>query len=379
MNNSNEYENNETYYLQKFQEANLELTHKFLYKKGLCGLTNLGNTCFMNSIIQCLNNTRGLLQYFISNNFKEDINNSKIEKHIIEQWNIVVRSLWYKNAIVSPKRLLQVIQIVARNKGYHNFTGFRQNDSQEFLQFFLESLHNGLSHEVIMRINGRPNNQLDEMAIKALENWKAFFKNDYSKIINIFYGQFITKIETDKDNITELNYTYEPFNSLSLEIPSKNNVSLMDCLDHFTSIEEIVSEISKTVNESENNKTSNQYNSKTLVRKTKQTYFWNLPDAFVIFFKRWTNSGEKNNALIDFPIDKLDMSSYMRGYNCNKYVYDLYGVVNHMGGSGGGHYISYVKNEDGNWYKFNDSIVSTMSPDNIVSADAYCLFYQKRT
>jgi len=348
--------------LQQFQEADLELTHRFLYKKGLCGLANLGNTCFMNSIMQCLSHTRGLLKYFISNSFREDINNTKIEKHIIEQWNTVVRSLWYKNAIVSPKKLLQVIQIVARTKGYHNFTGYRQNDSQEFLQFFLESLHNGFAHEVIMRINGSPANQLDEMAVKALENWRAFFKNDYSKIINIFYGQFVTKIMTEKDNNTEMNYTYEPFNCLSLEIPQKDNVSLKDCLEHFTSSEEIVCE---PVND-------------TFIKKTKQTYFWNLPDTFVVFFKRWTNYGDKNNAFVDFPIDNLDMSPYMRGYNRNKYTYDLYGVVNHLGGSGGGHYISYVKNEDGNWYKFNDTIVSTMSNTNVPSAEAYCLFYQKR-
>ena len=80
--------------------------------------------------------------------------------------------------------------------------------------------------------------------------------------------------------------------------------------------------------------------------------------------------------MINFPLEELDMSKYVVGYNRDKYKYDLYGITNHIGGTGGGHYFSYVKNFDKNWYKYNDSVVSTLKIEQLVSKDAYCLFYK---
>jgi malate synthase len=76
-----------------------------------------------------------------------------------------------------------------------------------------------------------------------------------------------------------------------------------------------------------------------------------------------------------FPLENLDMSPYIKGYEKDKYKYNLYAVSNHSGGMGGGHYWSYIKNIDNNWYKFNDNVVSTITKENVVSETAYCLFY----
>ena len=72
----------------------------------------------------------------------------------------------------------------------------------------------------------------------------------------------------------------------------------------------------------------------------------------------------------------MDLSKYCVGYRKNTYKYDLMSVANHDGGLNGGHYYAYVKNVNGKWYNFNDTNVSEMSKDNVVSESAYCLFYQ---
>ena len=121
-------------------DTTIKINKDYKHKKGLCGLKNLGNTCFMNSIIQCLSNTEPLLKYMVSNEFKEDLNNDKEESKMVDNWNVVVRNLWHKNSTFVPANFLKNIQELAMFKDRDQFTGFQQNDSQEFLQFFCEAL-----------------------------------------------------------------------------------------------------------------------------------------------------------------------------------------------------------------------------------------------
>ena len=83
--------------------------------------------------------------------------------------------------------------------------------------------------------------------------------------------------------------------------------------------------------------------------------------------------GEKIGNLIKF---ELDLSKYCVGYSKNKYKFKLISIANHDGSLNGGHYYSYVKNLNDKWYRFNDTNVSEMKKDDIVSNSAYCLFYQ---
>ena len=83
--------------------------------------------------------------------------------------------------------------------------------------------------------------------------------------------------------------------------------------------------------------------------------------------------------MIDFPLENLDLSSYINGYNSESYVYDLYGICNHLGSPMGGHYTSFVKNVNNKWYHFNDTNVSEVKQNkSMVGAQAYCFFYRKR-
>lgn len=335
----------------------------FLKKKGLCGLRNLGNTCFMNTIIQCLSNSIPFLKYTLEGNYLEDINEDKITSDLSYQWRIMLINLWHKNAVYTPNTFLSTVQDLARKKDYPEFTGLKQSDSQEFLQFFLESLHDSVSREVNMSITGEPLNEFDKLAIEAYKSFKEFFKNDYSEIIKIFYGQFLsTNKRKNKEKIT-VSRNYDPFNILSLEITTENGKnlnSLQECLDNFTKLEVVSDEL------------------------TRQIKFWSLPNILIIMFKRFKdhdihqNRNSKIENLVSYPLDNLDLSKYVIGYNSDSYVYDLFGIANHGGNSNWGHYWAYIRNSDNNWYKYNDHTVSTCQLEDIVSSEAYCLFYAKK-
>jgi hypothetical protein len=110
---------------------------------------------------------------------------------------------------------------------------------------------------------------------------------------------------------------------------------------------------------------------------------WKLPQILVVHLKRFQFSRtwrEKIETLVEFPVEGLDLTHYVKGPDSDKpQIYDLYGVSNHSGGMGFGHYTAYAKNHRENkWFKFNDSFVSDASEKDVVSKEAYMLFYERR-
>ncbi|KAK0647322.1 putative ubiquitin carboxyl-terminal hydrolase 12 [Lasiodiplodia hormozganensis] len=121
---------------------------------------------------------------------------------------------------------------------------------------------------------------------------------------------------------------------------------------------------------------------KELRRASKTLEIWTAPDILVVHLKRFgANRGfrDKVDILVDFPIEGLDITERVGLSEGKPLVYDLFAVDNHFGGLGGGHYTAVAKNfYDGQWYDYNDSMVSKKSPSNIVNSSAYLLFYRRR-
>ncbi|EGW30839.1 uncharacterized protein SPAPADRAFT_52038 [Spathaspora passalidarum NRRL Y-27907] len=119
-------------------------------------------------------------------------------------------------------------------------------------------------------------------------------------------------------------------------------------------------------------------------RATKTIQIWSTGDILTIHLKRFHSArafSDKIDILIDFPINGLDISSYVSDPIQTDCVYDLIAVDNHYGGLGGGHYTASVKNfRDNNWYYFNDSRVTRIdSAEEVITNAAYLLFYRRRS
>ena len=322
---------------------------------GLSGLVNLGNTCFINSAIQCLSHTEPFKDYFLNKQFENETNH-KLKLTI--QWYRLLNGLWEENCTISPISFLKCIQKLALVNN-RNFSGNIQNDIQEFLIFFFDILHEELKHEIVVKINGKIKN--DKLALDAAKSWSSFYEKEYSIIIELFYGQIYTEIKDFNDK-SILSQTFQPLNMLILPIPNKNDITIYDCLNLY-----LKEEILENDNKWENEKT-NEY-----VKVRKNIKIWNLPKILIVSFNRFNNSSHKINKFIEYPTI-LDLSTYCNNSNNNKF--ELYGICNHLGNSFGGHYLSYVKHTQ-NWYTFNDSSVTTTNLDDIVNNNAYCLFYKK--
>jgi ubiquitin C-terminal hydrolase len=334
--------------------------------KGLSGLANLGNTCYINTCMQIISHTYELNDFLNKETYKKRLNN-KHDSVLLVEWDELRKILWNENCIVSPGKFIKTVQTIAKLKNQSLFSGFSQNDVSEFIIFLIDCFHNALSREVVMNINGKIQNEKDKIAKLCFEKIQNMYSKDYSEIWNIFYGIHISNIVSLSSGET-LNTNPEPFFIMNLPIPdNKNNPSLYDCLDLYTEGETIENYLNEKTNEREN------------IKKTIE--FWSFPNVLVIDIKRYYSANKKNQKLVDFPLENLNLSKYVVGYNKDKYIYDLYGICNHSGSVYGGHYTAFVKNANNNWYQFNDTQVSQISKEmenKMISPKAYCFFYRKR-
>lgn len=320
-------------------------------KMGLSGLLNLGNSCFLNSIIQCLN---------YSYEFGEFLNNDKLEvkddsngKMLIE-YNELRKLMTSKNCIISPKRFYKYFMDCAKENSRDNFLDFQQNDAGECLQFLLEMFHNSLSRSVSIDIKGKIEGIQDKIAKECFSSHKKFYENDYSELLNIFSAIQVTKVIDKKTNKMS-SVVCEPFMTLMLPIPTKGeneSIQLEDCFDLFATEEKLENHI-------------------------KSTQFWSFPNTLIIILNRFYNSNlRKNQICVEFNHNNvLDLSKYVIGYNAKKFKYKLYAVCNHTGALEGGHYSSYIKCNK--WYHFNDNVIEELGKHKIVSQKAYILFFRK--
>ena len=339
-----------------------------IYKdKGLSGLSNLGNTCFINSTMQVLSHTYELNNFLNKQDYMNKLNN-KYDSILLIEWDNLRKIMWQENCVVSPNKFLKTIQKLAQIKGQDMFTGFSQNDLPEFLIFIIDCFHNSLSREVNMTISGIIENEKDKIAVKCFEKIKNMYSKDYSEIWSLFYGIQLSQLES-LETKEVVSIIPEPYFILNLPIPPENkSPSLLDCFDLYVK-NEILDSDNKVLNE----KTGNKEN------MSKNILFWNFPSILVIDIKRFNSLNRKNQILVDFPLENLNLSNYVVGYNKDSYIYDLYGVCNHSGSVLGGHYTSFVKNANGKWYHFNDTGVSEVTLEKqIVTPKAYCFFYRKR-
>ncbi|XP_033746045.1 ubiquitin carboxyl-terminal hydrolase 19-like [Pecten maximus] len=185
---------------------------------GNTGLDNLGNTCFMNSVLQSLSNTREFRDFFYSGAYQKDINTDNplgSGGKLAVQFAHLLKVLWSaKHYSYAPSKLKSLVAMKASQ-----FTGFAQHDAQEFMAFLLDGLHEDLN-----RVKKKPYTETVDSEGKsdetvAREAWDVYKKRNDSFIVDLFQGQYKSKLVCPVCG--KVSITFDPFLYLSVPLPKK--------------------------------------------------------------------------------------------------------------------------------------------------------------
>lgn len=330
----------------------------------IIGLSNLGNTCFLNACIQLISNIKELNDHFIDDkyilelnyNFKKKNFKKTKEIELVYEYGKLINEMNSSKTTVNPYAFHKVIQNID-----DRFSGYNQHDSQEIMLLILDSINEALSYEVDVNYRGIIENEMDSLMVESVKAWSNILKSNYSIITDLFYGLYINKIysneEENKDKI--LSKTFECFNMITLSIKGK---TLYDMLDNYFSKENLDHKY-------KDEKTNKEYN------VNRQIKIMNAPKYLVLVLKKYMNF----NNMYTFPIENLNMEKYCEGYDKIDCKYRLDSVGCHSGNLNSGHYFSICRKGDG-WCVLNDSTVNKININegkSIIFKNGYILIYKK--
>ncbi|KAJ7979614.1 Ubiquitin carboxyl-terminal hydrolase [Quillaja saponaria] len=314
-----------------------ELSFGITFRRIGAGLENLGNTCFLNSVLQCLTYTEPLAAYLQSGKHK---NSCRIAGFcaLCAIQNHVSRALQSTGRILVPKDLVSNLRCISRT-----FRNARQEDAHEYMVNLLESMHK------CCLPSGVPS-----------ESSSAYEK---SLVHKIFGGRLRSQVKCQQ--CAYCSDKFDPFLDLSLEIVKAD--SLHRALVNFTTAELL-------------DGGERQYQCqkcKQKVRALKQLTVHKAPFVLTIHLKRFHSHdpGRKINKKVQFGCT-LDLRPFFSGSNEEDLKYTLYGVLVHAGfGTHSGHYYCYVRTSNGMWYTLDDNRVHHVSEREVLNQQAYMLFY----
>ncbi|XP_030222208.1 ubiquitin carboxyl-terminal hydrolase 3 isoform X2 [Gadus morhua] len=353
------------------------------------GLRNLGNTCFMNAILQSLSNIQQFSRYFkelpavalrsgktAGRRMYHTRSQGDTSVSLVEELRKTLCSLWQGNQTAfSPDSLFYAIW-----KIMPSFRGYQQQDAHEFMRYLLDHLH----RELQGNHNGVPSSASSPDHVRLPPTAGKCCINGITTVVTSIFGGILQNEVNCLICGTE-SRKFDPFLDLSLDIPSQfrqkkskdqepgPTCTLSDCLRSFTDLEELDD--------------AELYMCHKCIKRQKSTKkFWiqKLPKVLCLHLKRfhWTAFlRNKVDTYVEFPLHSLDMRAFLLEPEKSlpgSCLYDLVAVVVHHGsGVGSGHYTAYGCHE-GRWYHFNDSTVTVSSEDTVRKAKAYILFYVER-
>ncbi|KAK4806402.1 hypothetical protein QYF61_016252 [Mycteria americana] len=301
------------------------------------GLYNLGNTCFLNSVLQCLTYTPPLANYLLSREHSQSCRQQGfcmmciMEAHVNKVLRASVR-------VIQPSAVITVLTRI----GEHFRLGM-QEDAHEFLRYTVDAMQRAC-------LSGSSDLDISSQA---------------TTIVHQIFGGFLRSRVTCL-SCKAVSDSYEAFLDVPLHIKAASSVTA--ALQDFVKPERLDGENCFKCSKCDK-----------MVAASKRFTVHRAPKVLTVCLKRFEDfTGRKIGKLVEYP-EYLDLRPYMSQTAGEPLLYTLYAVLVHSGGScHAGHYFCYTKASNGLWYEMNDASVDGRGIDTVLRQQAYLLFYVSR-
>nr|XP_027214033.1 ubiquitin carboxyl-terminal hydrolase 2-like [Penaeus vannamei] len=315
-------------------ETYQETLHKKARKSS--GLPNLGNTCYMNSVLQCLYHTTELTEFLLSEDGRSNTNAGPVTKAFTELLKRMMNN-------ANPKFELRELKRVVGERD-PEFAGSRQREAHDFLAMMQTWLSKELEEDT------------EDLKIKdiTIPNLRPSFP------VELFNGIHCSTFICERKNRVFLR-KYEPFSNLTLAVTSMSS-NMEDVLKRYYE-SQMITWTCKLCQEDHECR--------------HDTRIYRLPRVLIVHFSRYNLSaiGTSRKAVVYCP-PVLKLDSYLHSDVKRGQEYELYASCTHQGRMTGGHYIAHHMDPSGKWTLFDDSYVKHDVEANIDKA--HILFYRAR-
>lgn len=331
-------------------------------QQGVCGLTNIGNTCYGNAVLQAIRHHVDLTIFFIQDKHVPILKEQQ-SKEMIHSYVNMLKLMWTSSGRHENTRPFWKSMVkLALKKSYDQFQYPHPHDAHEFLGFLLDQFHEGLSQPVHMQLRSTSK---DMEVSSALSFWKSSFEKGYSPLVELAFS--LRRKCTRCEHCNHESITWETFNMLDVTVPDTQQ-NLLDLI----------------VSDGKGDSLDDYHCLACAPKKTKATItrsHWRLGSWLIVALKRFDNRQKRVDTLVDIPLETTFTSTFHPTSPEPSFrdTYELFATVNHHGVAGGGHYTAQAKHPvTGKWNLFDDEKSAPIASPHI-DKSAYIVMYRKKS
>lgn len=318
-------------------------------RRGVVGLSNLGNTCYMNSVLQAIRHIPEWVQLNVRGTFKLHENKEKPDcGKVLDAFADLQQSLWAGSSpsYVLPRGFYETLETVVKGGMYEQFVERTPQDAHEFLVWILDQCYMASQYHVDFSIF--PVSENYPIIREAIEFWKQSFEKQYSPLTDLFFGLYRIRMECQR---CKTSFTrWETFNSM--KVTPLSNGSLYDAIQAELKDEMIESYACEHCKADPANRPN----------AIKKICIWKLPKVLIITLKRFDYMGNRLNHVVRLEnsntyhfTNYFDTESHEKS---KEIPYHITSTIDHYGHSMGGHYTAQCFSPIyKQWYKYDDESV----------------------